>query len=80
MAALWMGRCVIKTLLIDKRDGNTRAGHADGIQCRTLEILESFGIVDRILRESCHVSEVRRKSQLLFWKRRKTDGRSNRMV
>ncbi|KAL8990662.1 MAG: hypothetical protein Q9169_008068 [Polycauliona sp. 2 TL-2023] len=58
MAALWMARCSIKTLVIDKRDAKVRAGHADGIQCRTLEILESFGIVDRIWKESCHMAEM----------------------
>lgn len=54
-----MARCGIKTLLIDKRDGNVRASHADGIQCRTLEVLDSFGIVDRIWKESCHMPKVR---------------------
>ncbi|KAL8652645.1 MAG: hypothetical protein Q9226_004186 [Calogaya cf. arnoldii] len=58
MAALWMARCGIKTRVIDKRDAGVRAGHADGIQCRTLEILESFGIVDRIWKESCHMPEM----------------------
>ncbi|KAL9626538.1 MAG: hypothetical protein Q9204_007226 [Flavoplaca sp. TL-2023a] len=57
MAALWMARCGIKTLVVDKRDVKVRAGHADGIQCRTLEILESFDLVDRIWKESCHMAE-----------------------
>lgn len=59
MAALWMARCGIKTRVVDKRDATVRAGQADGIQCRTLEILDSFGIVDRICKESCHMPEVR---------------------
>lgn len=59
MAALWMARCGIRTLVVDKRDANVRVGHADGIQCRTLEILESFDLVNRIWKESCHMSEVR---------------------
>lgn len=59
MAALWMARCGIKTSVIDQRDAGVRFGHADGLQCRTLEILDSFDIVDRILKESCHMAEVR---------------------
>ena len=59
MAALWMAHCGIKSLVVDKRDVKVRAGHADGIQCRTLEILESFDLVDRIWKESCHMAEVR---------------------
>ncbi|CAL8584823.1 hypothetical protein XPA_010406 [Xanthoria parietina] len=58
MAALWMARCGIKTRVVDKRDATVRAGQADGIQCRTLEILDSFGIVDRICKESCHMPEM----------------------
>lgn len=58
MAALCMARCGIKARVVDKRDVGVRAGQADGIQCRTLEILESFGIVDRIWKESCHMPEV----------------------
>lgn len=65
MAALWMARCGIKARVIDKRDAGVRTGHADGIQCRTLEILESFGIVDRIWKESCHMPEVRPKPHLI---------------
>ncbi|KAL8973620.1 MAG: hypothetical protein Q9197_002146 [Variospora fuerteventurae] len=58
MAALWMARCGIKTRVIDKRDASVRAGHADGIQSRSLEILDSFDIVDRIWKESCHMAEM----------------------
>lgn len=66
MAALWMARCGIKTRMIDKREENVRVGHADGIQCRTLEILDSFDIVDRIWKESCHMPEVRTNANVLF--------------
>ncbi len=63
MAALWMARCGIQARVIDKRDAGVRSGHADGIQCRTLEILESFDVVDRIWKESCHMPEVRNETQ-----------------
>ncbi|KAL8832257.1 MAG: hypothetical protein Q9170_004945 [Blastenia crenularia] len=53
-----MARYGIKTRVIEKRKANVRGGHADGIQCRSLEILESFDLVDRIVRESCHMAEV----------------------
>lgn len=33
-------------------------GQADGAQVRTVEIFESFGIVDELLREGCHNVEV----------------------
>lgn len=71
MAALCMARCGIKARVVDKRDAGVRAGQADGIQCRTLEILESFGIVDRIWKESCHMPEV--ESQPLHALGEKTD-------
>ncbi|KAL9023806.1 MAG: hypothetical protein Q9196_006961 [Gyalolechia fulgens] len=57
MAALWMVRCGIKTLVIDKREENVPAGNADGVHCRTMEILDSFDIIDRIWKESCHMAE-----------------------
>lgn len=54
-----MARCGVKTIVIDKRDENVRAGQADGIQCRSLEIFDSFDIVEQIWKESCHMAEVR---------------------
>lgn len=58
MAALWMARCGISTLVIDKRDSHTKVGRADGIESRTLEILDSFGLGDRIWAESNRTVEV----------------------
>ncbi|KAL8708121.1 MAG: hypothetical protein Q9220_006975 [cf. Caloplaca sp. 1 TL-2023] len=58
MAALWMARYGIKTCVIDRREEDVRVGHADGIQCRSLEILDSFDMVDRIWKESCHMAEM----------------------
>jgi 2-polyprenyl-6-methoxyphenol hydroxylase-like FAD-dependent oxidoreductase len=51
MAANWMSRLGINTRIIDKRPEKVQAGQADGIQARTLEIWDSFGIVDRIVKE-----------------------------
>lgn len=33
-------------------------GQADGVQCRTVEVFESFGISEELLREAYHVLEV----------------------
>ena len=54
-----MAKCGIKTLLIDKRTADTRNGQGDGIQARTLEILDSFGLADAVWKESYHMGEVR---------------------
>lgn len=58
MAALWMSNCGIKTLLVDKRNELTLCGQADGLQCRSLEIFDSFGIGEQVWNESCHMVEV----------------------
>jgi phenol 2-monooxygenase len=42
----------------DSKPGTLKAGQADGLQPRTLEVLESLGIADEIIREGCHMSEV----------------------
>lgn len=58
MAALWMSRYGINTRIIDRRERHDRVGQADGIQIRTLELFDSFGIADTLLKQSCHVVEV----------------------
>ena len=50
MAACWASQYSMSTRIIDQKEDRTKTGHADGIQSRTLEILESFGIVDPILK------------------------------
>lgn len=44
MAGAWMARTGVKALILDQKACRTQAGHADGIESRTLEILDSFGI------------------------------------
>ncbi len=61
-----MARCGVKTLLVDKRSAETRSGHGDGIQARTLEILDSFGLADAVWNESYHMGEVRRAASPSF--------------
>ncbi|OKL56262.1 hypothetical protein UA08_08502 [Talaromyces atroroseus] len=47
--------------VLERREGPLTLGQADGVQCRTVEIFESFGIGDELLRASYHVLEV------VFW-------------
>ncbi|GKZ36861.1 hypothetical protein AbraIFM66950_008094 [Aspergillus brasiliensis] len=62
MAACWASQYTnMTTRIIDKHPGRTATGHADGIQSRTLEILESFGLVDPIVRKGVQHAE------LCFW-------------
>lgn len=49
-AASWAAKYDMSTKIIDQKGRRTQSGHADGIQSRTLEILDSFGIVDPILK------------------------------
>ncbi|KAF7916389.1 uncharacterized protein EAE98_010689 [Botrytis deweyae] len=58
MAATWMARCGINARIIDKRGTKIFTGQADGLQCRTLEILDSFGFADRVWKESNHMLEI----------------------
>ncbi|KAJ6111278.1 hypothetical protein N7486_003513 [Penicillium sp. IBT 16267x] len=53
-AACWAAQYKMSTRIIDQKAGRTETGHADGIQSRSLEILDSFGIVDSILKQGIH--------------------------
>ncbi|RHZ63954.1 hypothetical protein CDV55_105486 [Aspergillus turcosus] len=58
MSANWMSRLGIKTRIVDKRSTKVFSGQADGLQCRTLEILDSFDFAHRAWRESNHMLEI----------------------
>lgn len=45
-------------ICLDAKPGTLKAGQADGLQPRTLEVLKSLGVVDEILSEGCHMCEV----------------------
>lgn len=60
-AATWLARCGIPYKIVDSRSGPLVTGQADGVQCRTVEVFESFGISEDLLREGYHVLEV------VFW-------------
>lgn len=51
MAACWAAKFDMETRIIDNKRGPTPTGHADGIQSRTLEILESFDCVESIIQQ-----------------------------
>ncbi|KAL4793903.1 FAD binding domain-containing protein [Aspergillus venezuelensis] len=61
MAACWASQFGISARIIDDKPHRTKTGHADGIHSRTLEIFDSFGIVDPILRKG--VMEV----EMSYW-------------
>ncbi|KAF1939970.1 hypothetical protein EJ02DRAFT_445798 [Clathrospora elynae] len=57
MLAAWMARCGIDARIVDKRGTKIYAGQADGLQLRSLEIFDSFGFADRVLKEANHMIE-----------------------
>lgn len=59
MLATWMAHCGINARIVDKRSTKIFSGQADGLQMRSLEIFDSFGIADRALKEANHMIEVR---------------------
>ena len=52
MAACCAAQYNMSTQIIDQKAGRTTTGHADGLHSRTLEILDSFGIIDPIQKQS----------------------------
>lgn len=58
MATNWFARLGVRTRIVDKRGTKVFKGHADGIQCRTLEILDSFDLARRIWQESNPLRET----------------------
>ncbi|KAK1977696.1 FAD binding domain-containing protein [Colletotrichum cereale] len=58
MLALWLSRLGVKTRIVDKRTSKVYSGQADGFQVRSLEILDSFGVGERVWKESNRMLEV----------------------
>jgi phenol 2-monooxygenase len=52
----------IKTAIVEQKSGPLLLGQADGIACRTMEMFQTFGFVDRVKREGYWVNETS------FWK------------
>jgi phenol 2-monooxygenase len=57
-AATWLAIYDIPFTILESRSGPLQIGQADGVQCRTVEIYESFGLSEDLLREAHHVLEV----------------------
>ncbi|KAL4795319.1 FAD binding domain-containing protein [Aspergillus venezuelensis] len=58
MMAAWMATCGVKTRIIDKRGTKIFNGQADAINMRTMEIFDSFGFADRVLKEGNPMIEL----------------------
>jgi phenol 2-monooxygenase len=52
----------ITTRIVEQKPGPLMLGQADGIACRTMEMFNAFGFVERVLREAYWVNET------VFWK------------
>jgi phenol 2-monooxygenase (NADPH) len=52
----------IKTCIVEQKPGRLFRGQADGVACRTMEMFNTFGFAERVLRESYYVNET------AFWK------------
>lgn len=48
----------ISTLVIERNSGPLEVGRADGVACRTVEMLHAFGLSERLLREAYWVNET----------------------
>lgn len=57
-AATYLSRCGVPCKILESRTGPLETGQADGVQCRTVEVFESFGVAEELLREAYHVLEV----------------------
>lgn len=51
MAANALASASVNVRIIDKRPKKVAAGQADGIQPRTIEVFQSYGLAERLLRE-----------------------------
>ena len=58
MAAAWASHYNIKTLIIDKNHARISKGQADGLQVRTLEIFDNFGLVSEVWNRGYGDSEM----------------------
>jgi phenol 2-monooxygenase len=57
-AATWLAIYNIPFTILEQRPGPLKVGQADGVQVRTVEIYESFGLSEELLREAYHILEV----------------------
>src|SRR5690349_12134517 len=48
----------IVTRVVEKADGPLQVGRADGVNCRTVEMFDAFGLADRMTEEAYWVNET----------------------
>jgi phenol 2-monooxygenase len=48
----------IVTRVVEKADGPLQVGRADGVNCRTVEMFETFGLADKMIDEAYWVNET----------------------
>ncbi|KAI1129609.1 FAD binding domain-containing protein [Nemania abortiva] len=56
-AGVWLARAGISYRILERRPGMLANGQADGVQVRTVEIFESFGISEELLKAAYHALE-----------------------
>jgi phenol 2-monooxygenase len=52
----------IRTCIVEQKSAPLLLGQADGIACRTMEMFNAYGFVERVLKEACWINET------TFWK------------
>lgn len=52
----------ISVCIVEQKQGPLELGQADGIACRTMEMFQAFGFVEKVLKEAYWVNET------VFWK------------
>ena len=62
LAAYLAGFPQIRTAIIEHKEGPMEKGQADGVSCRSMEMFQTFGFVERVMREAYWVNEA------TFWK------------
>ena len=58
MAAAWANQYQFTTRIIDKNHARISRGQADGLQARTLEIFDSFGVADELWKKAFRDIEI----------------------
>ncbi|TGZ79527.1 hypothetical protein EX30DRAFT_359517 [Ascodesmis nigricans] len=59
MSATWLSNYTgLKVRFVEKRNTKVFAGQADGLQCRTLEVFQSFGMAQKALNDANHMWEI----------------------
>jgi phenol 2-monooxygenase len=67
LAAQMAAFSTIHTRIVEQKPGRLELGQADGIACRSMEMFNAFGFVDRVLKEAYWVNET------TFWKPDETE-------